>query len=280
VFDKFFFLKKIMIQNKQAQMYKNFLDHIVIFFICYLSFAHTTYELNVFFKSFFFSYSADNLEYVMYRMGLLAALRSRSQYGRVIGVMITASHNPECDNGVKLVDPMGEMLTPSWEKLATQLVNVSDNELEAEVEKIIKEENIDTNEKAFVYVGMDTRYHSPVLCRAVVNGVLALKGTVKEYGIVTTPMLHYFVVCANTKLSYGIATEEGYYNKIVTAFKVLRGKEYNNGNYLNKVVYDGANGVGSLKMLQFIKKLNGCLDVQVVNRNGKINYEVSTIFKT
>ena len=37
--------------------------------------------------------------------------------------MITASHNPEDDNGVKLVDPMGEMLQASWEKYATQLAN-------------------------------------------------------------------------------------------------------------------------------------------------------------
>ena len=37
--------------------------------------------------------------------------------------MITASHNPECDNGVKLVDPMGEMLAQSWEGLATMLAN-------------------------------------------------------------------------------------------------------------------------------------------------------------
>ena len=33
--------------------------------------------------------------------------------------MITASHNPEGDNGVKLVDPAGEMLEFSWEALAT-----------------------------------------------------------------------------------------------------------------------------------------------------------------
>ena len=41
-----------------------------------------------------------------------------------IGVMITASHNPEPDNGVKLVDPLGEMLAPEWEKLATNVANV------------------------------------------------------------------------------------------------------------------------------------------------------------
>ena len=44
------------------------------------------------------------------RMGLLAVLRSRSKGGVSIGAMITASHNPAPDNGVKLVDPAGEML--------------------------------------------------------------------------------------------------------------------------------------------------------------------------
>lgn len=39
--------------------------------------------------------------------------------------MITASHNPVGDNGLKLVDPMGEMLAATWEKHASVIANVS-----------------------------------------------------------------------------------------------------------------------------------------------------------
>lgn len=37
------------------------------------------------------------------------------QTHQITGVCITASHNPAPDNGVKLVEPSGEMLSQDWE---------------------------------------------------------------------------------------------------------------------------------------------------------------------
>jgi phosphoacetylglucosamine mutase len=56
-------------------------------------------------------------------MGIFAALRFASLGGKEIGVMITASHNPEADNGMKLADSNGGMLDAAWEEHAVSLAN-------------------------------------------------------------------------------------------------------------------------------------------------------------
>ena len=41
-------------------------------------------------------------------------------------------------------------------------------------------------------------------------------------GLLTTPQLHYMVCCTNTQGAYGVATEEGYYDKLASAFAKLQ----------------------------------------------------------
>ncbi|CAG5013922.1 unnamed protein product [Parnassius apollo] len=220
------------------------------------------------------------LEHVVYRMGLLAVIRSRVKNGRAIGMMITASHNLEPDNGVKLIDPDGEMLEQSWEEIATRLANVSDNDLESTTAQVIKEVNADMSLKAAVFIGMDTRYTSPRLAAAAVHGVIALKGTPKEFGIVTTPMLHFCVKCRNDN-TYGTPTEEGYYEKIVGAFKNIRQKLPVTGEYNTTLYVDGANGVGGKKLNIIKKTLDGELDLVLYNlggNGGKLNLNCGADF--
>ncbi|CAD0205498.1 unnamed protein product [Chrysodeixis includens] len=227
-----------------------------------------------------FRTKANLLEHVVYRMGLLAVIRSRVKNGRTIGMMITASHNLEPDNGVKLVDPDGEMLEQSWEEIATRLANVSDNDLESTTAEVIKEVNADMALKASVFIGMDTRYTSPRLAAAAANGVIALKGTPKEFGIVTTPILHFCVKCRNDN-TYGTPTEEGYYEKIVGAFKNIRQKLPVSGDYNTTLYVDGANGVGGKKLNIIKKSLDGELDLKLFNlggNGGKLNLNCGADF--
>ena len=50
-----------------------------------------------------------------FRVGIFAAIRSK-QTG-LAGVMITASHNPKQDNGIKIIERNGAMLDPKLEKV-------------------------------------------------------------------------------------------------------------------------------------------------------------------
>uniref|UniRef100_A0A8C1AQY0 Phosphoacetylglucosamine mutase n=2 Tax=Cyprinus carpio TaxID=7962 RepID=A0A8C1AQY0_CYPCA len=210
---------------------------------------------------------AKHLDHIMFRMGLLATLRSKKTKS-TIGVMVTASHNPEEDNGVKLIDPMGEMVTAAWEGYATQLANAEQDSLLKELKDIIKKEDIDMSEPASVYVGKDTRPSSASLSQAVLDGVSSLGGKTHDYGLVTTPQLHYMVCCCNTHGCYGSPTVEGYYQKLSQAFLQLT------QNVRKRLLVDGANGIGALKMREMEPFLRSELQVVLSNdgSSGKLNH--------
>ncbi|KAI5930640.1 phosphoacetylglucosamine mutase isoform X1 [Manis javanica] len=220
-----------------------------------------------------FRTKAQHLDHVMFRMGLLAVLRSKHTKS-TIGVMVTASHNPEEDNGVKLVDPSGEMLAPSWEEHATCLANAEQQDLQRVLVAITEKAAVDLQRNAFIVMGRDTRPSSEKLSQSVIDGVTVLGAQFHDYGLLTTPQLHYMVYCRNTSGQYGEATIDGYYQKLSRAFVELTKQAFYSGNEYRSLKVDCANGIGALKLREMEHYFSQGLSVHLFNdgTKGKLNH--------
>ena len=113
------------------------------------------------------------MDHVFLRCGLMAYLRA-AKLGTVTGCMVTASHNAEPDNGVKICESAGDMMAAEWEPYAAELANLeSTDAVVSWVEALAEQQGFALGSAAEVYVGMDTRPTSPHLTSLVVTGVEA-----------------------------------------------------------------------------------------------------------
>lgn len=216
---------------------------------------------------------AEGLDHVLFRVGLLAAIRSKFLSGRAVGVMVTASHNAEVDNGVKIVEPSGEMMPEEWEPYATDVANAPDDQLWNVISGLAATVGADLSVPAVVVVGRDTRVSSPALSMAVCDGVGVMQPAgVRSLGIVTTPQLHYIVKCMDSVGAYGEPTLIGYADKLLSAFERLAALRplAECKKYTPAVIVDCANGVGAVAVRQMLARLEAATggSVTMVNQGG------------
>eukprot|EP01054_Gregarina_sp_Poly1_P000023 Gregarina_sp_Poly_1__22@NODE_1004_length_5397_cov_173_232270_g704_i0_p1_GENE_NODE_1004_length_5397_cov_173_232270_g704_i0NODE_1004_length_5397_cov_173_232270_g704_i0_p1_ORF_typecomplete_len421_score49_89PGM_PMM_I/PF02878_16/2_3e10PGM_PMM_I/PF02878_16/4_2e10PGM_PMM_II/PF02879_16/0_00029PGM_PMM_II/PF02879_16/1_8e04PGM_PMM_III/PF02880_16/1_9e03PGM_PMM_III/PF02880_16/0_0053_NODE_1004_length_5397_cov_173_232270_g704_i08492111 len=229
-----------------------------------------------------FRSKAENLSHVMFRCGVLATLRSISHAGQAVGVCITASHNPEEDNGIKIVEPDGGMLSIAWEKYASDLVNCGDDGWQAVLEAISVElfhaglEEILSKLKfsPWVVVARDTRTSSPELATHAINGIRAMSGRIVDCKEATTPMLHWAVTYVNDRRQEPLSNfaseilHKAYYGHFTQTLETcVKTTSLHSENMPQITAYcDAAGGVGGPCIRNFssaFKLLN--IDLNVIN---------------
>ena len=203
---------------------------------------------------------ATTLPQVCYRVGIVAALRS-AVVSKFTGIMITASHNPVEDNGVKLIDSNGEMLAGQWETIAEEFVNSTD------LQGTIKSHFRELPAKATVIVGGDTRPSTAELVQQVIFGVESVGGCVHNYGTVTTPLLQHLVHMTNTH--HILLNPVHYYDTISRRFaSIMTGNEAKN-RYEREIVVDCSGGVGGITM-ENVEISKSVLAVTVINTGTEL----------
>ncbi|WZZ90917.1 phosphoacetylglucosamine mutase [Brassica napus] len=217
-----------------------------------------------------FRADASLLESTVYRVGILSSLRSLNLKSSTVGLMITASHNKVSDNGVKVSDPSGGMLSQEWEPFADQIANASSpQELVSLIKDFVKKEEIAIEKGGGeVWLGRDTRPSGERLLRAAEIGVRSVLGSVAvDVGVLTTPQLHWMVRAKNKGLK---ATESDYFENLVTSFKCLIDLIPVKVE-ISTLLLDGANGVGGMKM-EVLRGFLSNLDVEIRNtgRDGGV----------
>ncbi|XAR54850.1 Phosphoacetylglucosamine mutase [Bertholletia excelsa] len=208
-----------------------------------------------------FRADASLLQSTVYRDGILAALRSLKTQS-VIGLMITASHNKVSDNGVKVADPSGGILSQDWEPFSDAVANAPDSQhLVQLIDEFVKKENIPLEgaRPAEILLGRDTRPSGVSLLEAAKQGISTIVGAIIiDMGVLTTPQLHWMVHARNKGTR---ATEVFLVDQIPKERRVDKRSD--------KLIVDGANGVGG-------EKLERDLDIEIHNsgKGGALNEEV------
>lgn len=225
--------------------------------------------------------NATNIEHLFFNLGLIAGLKSLHSKSNM-GIMITASHNPVQDNGIKLIEGNGEMLSPEWEPIVERFCNIHDKaEILKNLDAIIQQYNIDfkqNNPNARILLGMDTRPSSEALASLAKQGLDAWSPLISyiDYGHITTPALHY-LVAESTKRQVVELPLQTYYQQLISGLVKIFSNDDQSAivvaNYTpHDLIIDCANGIGyeTLQHLIKDKQFSENLKIELINTGDGI----------
>ncbi|GET86091.1 phosphoacetylglucosamine mutase-like gene [Leishmania tarentolae] len=221
-----------------------------------------------------FRFRAALLPPVAARVSMIAALRSVYCQGKrategystpcTVGVIITASHNPYLDNGFKIIDTDGGMLTESWEDWCTRAANaISGRDLEKVMLDCLAHDPSVFEPKKYSYCCVhfcrDTRPSGEEIVNAGLRTLHLLRNTTAvSYPPASTPYMHFAIRRANV---LGLAEESkpsSYYSELLAGFEDLYrfasscSKSSEKKGYSQQLVVDCANGIGSVTVKELI----------------------------
>lgn len=207
-----------------------------------------------------FRYPAEYMYPICIRVGLFMDILAKYYYPHALGIVITASHNPKGDNGLKLVSPEGEMLDWKFESIMDTFINTVD--LETGRNKMIESIKAEFGGKepgpnGLIFVARDTRDSGPEI-QGLMSNPDYISNKFVDFGKLATPVLYFMVWEYNEhhdkykEMDDATLTKtllELYLKKIKDGF-AYHNKRYHKTKKFNLII-DTSNGVGSLMIEKF-----------------------------
>ena len=184
-----------------------------------------------------FRYNSEEILNIAYRIGVIMSFVSYMFHYKTVGIIITASHNPYPDNGLKFVMPNGDMPEDKLEQFIENMVNLNASDFNKLIDMIKSR----CGGIPSILIARDTRASGIDIKNKIISGAKLINCDIIDKNIMTTPEAHMTVRQINdfqTKSYMDIVSRK--YNDLVSENAI-------------ELIVDCANGAGGQTMMELNK---------------------------